>query len=65
MEQMEQMKISSEGKNVSGGRATDSSTDGLGGAILKEESIPSATHYYSPAPGPVSALVQPIHAGIP
>jgi hypothetical protein len=54
---MEKMEISSEGKNMSG-RGENSSSDGPTGAIHKEESIPSTAHYYSPAPGPVSAPVQ-------
>jgi hypothetical protein len=56
-QEMEKMEISSEGKNMSG-RGENSSSDGPTGAIHKEESIPSTAHYYSPAPGPVSAPVQ-------
>jgi hypothetical protein len=56
-------KKSKEGKILGGGRGLDSSPECPTGGILKEESIPSTTHYYSPAPGVVAAPVNPQTTG--
>lgn len=61
----EKVKAKKSKDGMSGGRALDSSHECPIGAILKEESIPSTTHYYSPAPAPgsVAAPVNPQKTG--